>query len=275
MILLDELYEDYVKYVFKKTGLNYGVNKKYFVEKRIKNRMADLNIEDFKEYYNLIRFSEDESEFYKLVNDLTVNETYFFRDFPQFQNFAEEILPIIIKDKQKRGDYNLRIWSAACSTGEEPYTLAIILLEMLEEPEKWNIEIVASDINELVIEAAKVGIYDERAVREVPPEYLYKYFTKIEDKYLINLKLRKSVKFKKLNLFDFEEMELMTNYDFIFCRNVLIYFNNRSRKMVVDSFYNSLNSGGFIFLGHSESIGRISAAYKAQKIGSIIVYSKP
>jgi chemotaxis protein methyltransferase CheR len=275
MILSDSLYDKFTELIFKKTGLCYDVGKKYFVEKRIENRVIELDITDYKEYYHLIKFSPDETEFYKLVNELTVNETYFFRDFPQLQNFAEEVLPLIIREKEKNNDYNLKIWSAACSRGDEAYTLSIILYEMLDEPEKWNIQIMASDINNEVLNFAKIGIYDSRSVKDVPPEYLNKYFLQRNEKYSVNLKIRKPIEFKRLNFFDFKEMKRMINYDVIFCRNALIYFNDQSRKTVIDSFYYSLNPGGFIFLGHSESIARVSSAFKAQRIGGCIVYSKP
>lgn len=275
MILAESLYEKFTEFIYRKTGLYYEANKKYFVEKRIENRIIELGFLDYKEYYNLIKFSVDETELYKLINDLTVNETYFFRDFPQLQNFAEEVLPIIVKEKEKNKDYTLNIWSAACSRGDEPYTLAIILNEMLDDPDKWDIKITASDINDEVISFAKIGAYDDRAIKDVPPEYLSKYFVKRNEKYLVNLKLRKPLEFKRLNFFDSNEMKKMIEYDVIFCRNALIYFNDQSRKTVIDSFYCSLNQGGFIFLGHSESIGRISSAFKAKRIGNSIVYSKP
>lgn len=275
MILSDSLYIKFTDLIYRRTGLYYELTKRYFVEKRIESRIVELGFEDYKEYYNLIKFSLDEVEFNKLINELTVNETYFFRDFPQLQNFAEEVLPLLVKEKEKKGDYNLNIWSAACSRGDEPYTLSIILNEMLDEPEKWNIKITATDINDEVLDYAKKGLYDTRSVKDVPPEYLNKYFVRRNDKYLVNLKIRKPLKFERLNFLDLKKMRKMANYDVIFCRNALIYFNDQSRKTVIDSFYYTLNEGGYIFLGHSESIARISSAFKAQRIGNAIVYSKP
>lgn len=275
MILTNSLFTKFTELIYKKTGLYYGLNKRYYVEKRIENRVIELGLEDYKEYYQLIKFSEDEKEFYKLVNDLTINETYFFRDFPQLQNFAKNVLPLIIREKEKRGDYNLNIWSAACSRGDEPYTLSIILNEMIDEPEKWHINIMATDINDEVIAYAKKGLYDRRSVKDVPPEYLEKYFQKRDDKYFVNSVIRKPLQFKRLNFFDLNEMKKMTNYDVIFCRNALIYFDDVSRKKVIDSFYYSLNEGGYIFLGHSESIARVSSDFKAKRVGNVIVYWKP
>jgi len=273
MILSDDIYDKFVKMIYSKTGLHYEYNKKYYVQKRIEKRVELMEMDTVNEYLMFLKFSDDSSEFYRLINDLTVNETYFFRDFNQLRNFAEEVLPVVIKEKQE--NKKIKIWCAACSTGEEPYTLAIILQEMLERPEQWDIQILASDINTEVLKSAKIGIYESRAIKDVPPEYLERYFTKRNDKYLINPKARKSVTFKRINLMDEVERSNINGCDFIFCRNCLIYFDDVSRKDVLSSFYESLNPGGFVFLGHSESVGRISTAYNVQRLGDTIVYSRP
>lgn len=273
MILTDELYDKFIKMVYKRTGIHYDINKKYFVQKRIEKRAEVLEIDSLSEYYILLKFAEDSSEFDQLINDLTVNETYFFRDYPQLRNFAEDILPIFERMNESRK--KLKIWCAACSTGEEPYTIAIILQEMLQEYDKWEIQILASDINTEVLQAARIGIYDSRSIKDVPPEYLDKYFTRRHEKYLINLNVKKPITFKRINLMDEADMENVTGCDFIFCRNCLIYFDDESRKNVLSSFYHSLKPGGYILLGHSESVGRISSAYKVQKIGDTIIYTKP
>jgi len=272
MILTDELFDKFIKLIYKKTGLHYEYNKKYFVQKRIEKRAELLKMEALNDYFMMLKFSDNSSEFYRLINDLTVNETYFFRDFPQLRNFAEDVLPLFEKENENRK--KIKIWSAACSTGEEPYTLFIILQEMLEKPEEWEIQILASDINTEVLQSARNGLYESRAVKDVPPEYLEKYFTKRLNKYIINPNVRKAVSFKKINLMDQNQMSNISGCDFIFCRNCLIYFDDVSRRSVVSSFYESLNPGGFLFLGHSESVGRISSNYKAQRIGDTIVYSR-
>ena len=273
MILSDELFDKFIKLIYKQTGLHYEYNKKYFVQKRIEKRAELLEIETLNEYFMMLKFAKDSSEFYRLINDLTVNETYFFRDFPQLRNFAEDVLPVFVKKQE--GRKKIKIWCAACSTGEEPYTMFIILQEMIDKPEDWDIQILASDINTEVLQSARVGLYESRAIKDVPPEYLEKYFTKRKDKYLISLKARKSVSFKQINLMNENEIGDINGCDFIFCRNCLIYFNDESRKSVLSNFYESLNIGGFLFLGHSESVGRISSDYKAQRIGDTTVYSRP
>lgn len=273
MILSDELFDKFLKLIYKKTGLHYEYNKKYFVQKRIEKRAEILEIETLNEYFMQLKFGTDSSEFYKLVDELTINETYFFRDFPQLRNFAEDILPIVAKEKE--GRKKIKIWSAACSTGEEPYTLSIILQEMLDIPEEWDIQIIASDINNEVLQKSRVGIYENRAVKDVPPEYLEKYFTRRQDKYVINFNVKKIVNFQRINLMDEYDMKTISECDFIFCRNCLIYFDDESRRNVLASFYESLNPGGFMFLGHSESVGRISSSYKVKRIGDTITYSRP
>jgi len=272
MILTDELFDKFIKLIYKKTGLHYEYNKKYFVQKRIEKRAELLKMEALNDYFMMLKFSDESSEFYRLINDLTVNETYFFRDFPQLRNFAEDVLPLFAKENENRK--KIKIWSAACSTGEEPYTLFIILQEMLEKPEEWEIQILASDINNEVLQSARNGLYDSRSIKDMPPEYLEKYFTKRHDKYLINPNVRKAVSFKQMNLMDENQMSNISGCDFIFCRNCLIYFDDVSRRSVVSSFYESLNPGGYLFLGHSESVGRISSNYKAQRIGDTTVYSR-
>lgn len=275
MVLSDDLFDKFVKLVYRKTGIFYERNKKYYVQKRLEKRAEMLQLDSIHDYYRMLKFSTDSAEFDKLINELTVNETYFFRDYPQLRNFAEEVLPMVVREKNKSNNRNLKIWSAACSTGEEPYTLSIILQEMLDEPETWNLQIVASDINTDVLRTARIGVYEHRSVRDVPPEYLKKYFTKQDGSYRVNPDVKKFVQFRKINLMDSDAVGHITGCDFIFCRNCLIYFDDESRKAVLADFYESLNPGGIIFLGHSESVGRISSAYRMQRIGDGIVYSKP
>ena len=273
MTLTDELFDKYVKLIYRKTGIYYEYGKKYFVHKRIEKCAANRGIDSLNDYYGMLKFSTDAAELDLLINELTINETYYFRDFPQLRNFAEEVLPIVDEKRQRKR--KIKIWCAACSTGEEAYTLAIILREMLEEYEKWDVEIFASDINTEVLNYAKTGLYDDRAIRDVPKIYLEKYFTMHNGKYLVNTEIRNPITFGRINLMDEEQMRSVSYCDFIFCRNCLIYFDDESRKSVVSRFYNALRPGGILFLGHSESVARISSAFESRKIGDTIIYSKP
>jgi chemotaxis protein methyltransferase CheR len=209
------------------------------------------------------------------VELLTTNETYFFRDFPQLEGFANEVLPRVVDGKRKGKDYTLNIWSAACSTGDEAYTLAIILHACLDDFKQWHIGLHATDIDSEVLATARRGVYSERAMKDVPPGYLQRYFTRRRDEYAVCKEIRDMVKLAQVNLVDRKAMRKYHGVDVIFCRNALIYFDDRSRRQVLNSFYDSLLPGGFIFLGHSESVGRISAAFEPVKFGSTIVYQKP
>jgi chemotaxis protein methyltransferase CheR len=269
-------FEALSEFIYRKTGIRFEWRKLYFISKRIQKRMDALSVETVSEYIRILRFSDpDNSEFQKLTDLLTINETYFFRDFPQLQAFGEHCLSEVAEKKTAAGDRTLRIWSAGCSTGEEPYTLAIILLEMLEEAEKWKIVISAGDIDLTALEKARKGVYGARSLRDAPPEYLRRHFNEIGDEsYKISEKIKKLVEFEHINLSEKEAIRKKKGFDFIFCRNVLIYFDDMSRKRLVDQFYVALNPGGYIFLGSSESIGRISTAFIIKRMGGYIVYSK-
>jgi chemotaxis protein methyltransferase CheR len=275
MTLTPELYQRFVDLIYKKTGIWFETRKRYFVVKRLDERIAELGLEDYNEYYKLLKFSIEQTEMQQLINRLTINETYFFRDFPQLQGFAEDVLLQMVKEKITAGNKRIRLWSAGCSTGEEPYTLAIILLEMLPDPDQWTIEIMASDINTRVLDIARKGFYNSRSIKDVPLEYLKRYFTQRFDTHILNIKIRNMVTFKIINLMKDREMEAQANYDLIFCRNVLIYFDTDSRLSVLNRFYQSLRSEGYIYLGHSESVARITDSFKAKRIGSTIAYYKP
>lgn len=274
-VLNDDQYKRFVEFIYKNTGIWFEEAKKYFVEKRLLERMEGLGIDSFRDYYFYLKFGTSAVELQELYNRLTVNETYFFRDFPQLAGFAEEVLPLIVRCKNLTGDKTFRIWSAGCSTGEEPYTLAIILLEMLPDPASWKIQITATDLNSKVLDAARKGMYGSRSVKDMPPEYLDRYFTQRMDFNLVNLTLKNLIAFNKLNLSDAKAMVEYQGFDVVFCRNVLIYFDANSRQQVMEQFYCSLRSGGYIYLGHSESVGRITELFKMRRVGNHIVYYKP
>ena len=274
IITVDE-FETLSNFIYRKTGIKFEPKKIYYVSKRIEKRMDILNIKTVTEYIKYIRFSDSKGiEFQNLIEILTVNETYFFRDFPQLESFAEYCLEDVAQKKILKKDKKIRIWSAACSTGEEPYTIAIILKEMLDWSHSWQIEITASDIDTVVLEKAKKGFYTSRSLREVPNEYLKKYFKESVLGWSVTEEIKQMVVFQNMNLHNREEIRKNKGFDFIFCRNLLIYFDDISRKQLVDQFYLALNIGGYIFLGSSESLGRISSAFKLKRAGQFLVYYK-
>lgn len=260
--------------VAEKAGISFEEKKYYFLERRVLKRMQETDCTSAQDYYRILKLSSSKDEFQNLLNLLTTNETYFYRNISQLESFAEEALPLILEEKKAKGDSKIRIWSAACSSGDEPYTLAILLKEHLQDFSRWDIKIVATDIDENILAKASAGIYDKRAVKDVPPKILSKYFTAEGNSYHVNPDIRNMVSFEKLNLMDRIAIRSFMGQDFVFCRNVLIYFHDEGRRQVVNSIYDALNKGGFIFLGHSESVGKYSAAFQLVKFNKSLSYRK-
>lgn len=259
-------------HIHTRTGVYIGDQKIYLLKRRIEQRLSALGLSSVREYLNYLKHWDGSGkEFEELVSTITVNETYFFREFPQLQAFAEHCLPEIV---EQRGTSRVRILSAGCSTGEEAYTLSIICQEMLDPPHTFSID--ALDIDYRALEKARRGVYEERAVRDVPKVYLDKYFERTREGFVVKEAVRKFVTFHKANLNNRETLLAVgRNFDFVFCRNVLIYFSDDSRRKVVETFYALMNPGGYIFLGHSESMSRFTSAFELQRRGETLVYRKP
>ncbi|HWP98272.1 MAG TPA: protein-glutamate O-methyltransferase CheR [Syntrophomonadaceae bacterium] len=277
MSFLELSIEDFVNLrnlIYERTGMQFGENKIYYFKKRVQKRMEEQGLERVSEYIRYLKmFDSNNREFQDLINLITVNETYFFREFSQLAIFAEVCLEEVVARKRAKGDRTLKIFSAACSTGEEPYTLAIILREMLDDFNSWKIMVKGVDIDENVLKAATRAEYDSRSVKDVPASYIDQHFTSLSgDRYRVNPDIRQMVTFEHVNLMDRRALRSERNYDFIFCRNMLIYFDDQSRKQVVERFYTMLNQGGFIFLGHAESLSRITTAFKIRRIEGFTVY---
>jgi chemotaxis protein methyltransferase CheR len=273
--LTTEQYTKLRDLICSKLGLFFEPSRSQFLQKRVEKRMELLGLESAEDYIRHLRFHDPAgAEMQQFANLITTNETYMFREFDQLRAFSDFALPEVLEIKRKNGHNRLRIWCAGCSTGEEAYTLAIILREVLQEASAWNIEIVATDIDENALARVREARYDERAIRHVPIEYLDRHFGREGDRYRLHPETRALVLAEHLNLYDRTAMRAYRHFDFIFCRNVLIYFSDETRKAVVDYFYTALNVGGFIFLGHSESVGRISNAFQLVRLGEHLTYQK-
>lgn len=261
--------------IYKKAGIFFEPRKIYFVKKRVEKRMDSLQLESVSDYIDCLNYQDrDGRELQTLLNSLTTNETYFFRESNQLDAFVKFNLPDRLKEKKRKGDFNLRIWSAGCSSGEEPYTLAMLLLESLENPRIWKIQILATDIDTQILQKAQEGLYDEHSVRNVSPEALKKYFLVSTDGFRVRANIKEMVSFVHMNLYDHQAVSRIRNVDFLFCRNVLIYFDDASRKAVVADFYDALAEGGYIYLGHSEALTRIHSAFAIRRAGGFIVHQK-
>ncbi|MCP4404564.1 MAG: protein-glutamate O-methyltransferase CheR [bacterium] len=260
--------------IWETSGIYFESTKRQYFLRRLRNRMRLLGCQRLKDYYRILRYEAPEAELSELLNLLTTTETYFFRNGPQLRSFQEEILPEIIQRKQQTGQYHLHFWSAGCSSGEEAYTIAMLLLETLPKAQQWKINIVGTDINTQVLAKAQDGLYSSRSLRETSEEYVAKYFQQEGDQYRMCDRVKKMATFRRGNLIQMEDSSLIQNVDCIFCRNVLIYFNLDSCRQVMNIFYDNLARNGYLLLGHSESLYRITAIFTLKKLQHSLVYHK-
>jgi chemotaxis protein methyltransferase CheR len=270
--LSDDDLRRFCEFLYQRTGISYSETKRFYIERRLIDRMEQVGTQSFAAYMNLIRAGGPEAE--QVINSFTVNETYFYREEHQLRCLSRALLPEIVAKRQP-GDL-VRIWCVPCSTGEEPYSVAIWLLENWRLVDAYNIEIVGSDIDTRALAAALQGNYGERALSRLPAEVLEQYFepAHLGERQLIK-DLRESVKFSQVNLLDVGNMAALGRFDVILCRNVLIYFDDTSRATASVNLYNALSPRGFICLGHSESMTRISDRFKVRRFEDAIVYQRP
>jgi chemotaxis protein methyltransferase CheR len=263
-------------YIYKQCGIYVADNRKYLLENRLANRLKQLNLKNFNEYYYFLQYDPGKnSEINKLFEVITTNETSFYRNPPQLSVFQARILAEVVEALRKQGTKKLRIWSAGCSTGEEPYTLAILILESLKgEAASWDVRIVANDLSERVLMAARRGVYNEYTLRTTPKEVVQKYFDKEGDLFRIKDEARRLVSFGQINLSDRAQIKRIERSQIIFCRNVIIYFDDEMKRRVIGAFYDNLQPGGYLLIGHSESLHNISRAFKPVHYPGTIVYKK-
>ena len=263
MAISDNDFEQLRDFIYNICGMYFHTTKKYYLENRLTRRMEATGTESCQEYYLLLKSTRGSEELKFLMDEITTNETYFFRNVHQLAALENKLLPEIVETKNKIRSCKLRIWSAASSSGEEAYTMAMILLEKRSTLLKdWIIEIVGTDINETVIGQAKEGIYNAYSVRNIPDTYKRKYFREENGKFILSPEVKKLVTFNKLNLYEESKMIFMRNFDFIFCANVLIYFDAASKSKVVQQFYNNLQPHGYFFVGQSESLHGVNDKFK-------------
>ncbi len=272
-------------YITGRSGLYFKDYDLKDLEKEAGNRMAFLGIDSPLSYYELITASEGrEAEFRELLNLLTVNHTYFFRNEAQFTALKEKVLPELIEKKikgssRKTGEASIKpsikIWSAGCSSGEEPYTIAIVLKEMLPNPAGWDIEVLATDVSTNALKAAREGVYRKNSIKTVPKEYLDRYFTRkgsaTGEVYVVGEEIKRMVKFDYHNMI---EDPFGSDFDIIFCRNVVIYFDLPTMIEIMNRFYASLRDGGYIFLGYSETLQYITGKFRMQEYKDAIYYRR-
>ena len=271
--LTEEDFRKFQEFFYRKTGIQFEQSKRYFVDKRLIERMTATGSESFRSYFMLLRFDGTGQELQALVNLMTVNETYFFREDYQFTCLVRSMLKEITK--RKEDNKPIRIWSVPSSSGEEAYTIAMHLLEYWPYIRDWDVEIISSDIDTKILDQARRGLYTPRSVQHVPKNMLEKYFKPVGENYQICDDLRQAVEFTRVNLIEPNDVKNYRDFDVIFCRNLLIYFDDISRRKAAEAMYEALVPGGFVCLGHSESMSRISSLFQARKFPETIVYQKP
>jgi len=273
-LLSKENFAKMSEYVYRKSGI-YLEEDKHFekLAKYVDSRAFKLGVDNFRKYFFKLRFEDKEGdEFQALMNGVTVNETYFFREKDQFEVLVNRILPEL--HQTLPASKPLRILSSPCSTGEEPYSMILHIVEEGKVVEERDIEVVGIDIDSTVIEKAKKAKYTERSIHAIPKDILAKWFKKKALGYELGDELQGTVDFQVANVFDKIQMRSLGKFDVIFSRNMLIYFDDASRKEVAMTFYDMLNPGGYVLLGHAEYMSRIVSVFKAKKIDNTLIYQK-
>ncbi|HEV2732202.1 MAG TPA: protein-glutamate O-methyltransferase CheR [Terriglobales bacterium] len=275
--------------VYQECGMHFDERRAHFLQDRLQRRLKECQLDSFYSYYRLLISSEGKNELASLVENLTVNETSFFRNKAQLELFHKYILEDLLRQKQARRDYSLRIWSAGCSTGQEAYTLAMLVADGLGYyylrnplpmempspkpliPPPWKVEILASDISYSVLRAAQQGVYSETQMTSVDFSYRLRYFDKIGDRYAVKKALKEAIHFDFHNL---KTEYLPQRNDVIFCRNVMMYFDEAEQKRLVDKFWRCLNPEGYMFVGHAESLLGLTEKFAMVHRNSGTAYKK-
>jgi len=273
--LTGEVFSKLRDFIYKRSGLYFSDTKKSFLESRLRDRLTAKSLSSFEAYLDLLTSPSGSSELRALFDAVTIGETSFFRYPPQFEAFGKRVLPEVLGRLKEDGTRRLRIWSAGCSNGEEPYSLAMVILEALgDSVREWTINIAATDISEEALAVARKNVYPEYALRNSPPIYREKYFKKINGDFAVTDPVRRMVMIKPLNLAEKVKVNMMKGVDIIFCRNVLLYFKDEFRRVLVQQIHDILRDGGYMFIGHTESLHSISKAFKLVHFTKAMGYKK-
>jgi chemotaxis protein methyltransferase CheR len=262
--------------VYQVAGIFQPDNKLCLLLDRCGRRMKELKTVSLHEYFECLTVKpQRQAELAALLNEITIGETCFFRNRPQLDALSQVVIPKVLEAKSNLPLRRLRIWSAGCSTGEEPHTLSMMLLEEAHGRLKgWSIEILATDLNERSLAHARNAIYGAYSTRHLTPHFRHKYFIPAGEKLQVQPVVRGSITFSRLNLSDDGRMTFMKGIDIIFCCNVLIYFDLLSKRRVIQHFYNNLLPHGYLFMGHSESLYGVSEAFRLVHLPAATAYIK-
>ena len=275
--LTPQCFRDLRDLIYERSGIFFTESKHYLLEGRLEQRLQELKLETFEDYYAFLRRGSGQAdELKKLYNLITINETYFFRYMKQLEVFSKVLLPNLMK--ARKGDLirKIKIWSAGAASGEELYTLAMLMRESINgQMVNWKIDLLGTDISTQILDSAREAAYGRNSFRGTSTAYYKsKYFDTLEDSLKIKAEIRAMVKFDYLNLSEIDAIKKHRGVDFLFCRNVLIYFDQAMKEKVVQAFYNILNPGGYLFLGEAESLHGVSSDFKVEHFPGAFVYRK-
>jgi chemotaxis protein methyltransferase CheR len=256
-------------------GLHFGPETRFLLEKRIQRRMRELSVANFAAYhYELRHASERDGELAQLIDELTTNETYFFRERSQLHALVNEILPETRLERRSRGGGPVSVWSAGCASGEEPYSIVILAMQAGFDPTR-DLRVYASDISRRMLRRARQGVYRENSFRETEAPLRARYFEEKDGHWRISDEVKKHVDFIHINLMDRSRIALLGSMDVILCRNVIIYFDGDGKRRVIRTFEEKLRPGGHLLLGHSESLINLSTSLELRHLKTDLVYRKP
>ncbi len=265
--LSNDYFSKFRDLIYNHSGIHFSDTNRTILESRLKERLRVSGIEHLAEYYSLILKNEGELKI--LLDSVTTNLTRFFRNTSHFRTFENYVIPDLVNSKRASGNNKIKLWSAGCSTGEEPYSLAISLKEIL--PPDFQIEITASDLSLKSLLTAKEGFYPDTRIGGVPEKHLKKYFEITGNGVRIRDEIKSLIKFDYHNLkFD----SGLKDQDVIFCRNVIIYFDEQAQQNVINKFYDVLNNHSYLFIGHSESLFGMNTKFEFLKTDWACIYSK-
>jgi chemotaxis protein methyltransferase CheR len=274
-VMKDREFRWFADLVRSHCGLSFTAETRFLLERRVARRMRELSITSLSAYqYELRNESRRDGELAELIDELTTNETYFFRERSQLRALMAEILPEALVARRERGSGPVSVWSAGCSSGEEPYSIAILAREAGFDPER-DLRVYATDISRRMMKRARSGVYRETSFRETEPALRQKYFEEKDGTWTVSGAIKKCVDFIHLNLLDRSRIALLGAMDVILCRNVMIYFDAESKREVIATFEHKLRSGGHLLLGHSESLINVTSGLELRHLRSDLVYRKP
>jgi len=264
------------EFIYARTGIFFNESKQYFLENRLNRRLQELSLPTYRDYLGFLQGLQGKEELKQLFNEITTNETSFWRNPPQIEAFQKIVLPDAAALVRARSANRLRIWSAACSSGEEPYTLAMICQEAKDGLLRGlTVEIMATDISEKVLGLARDGVYGSYTLRNLTPVQVRQHFVPLgADTFQVKPELKQMITFKNFNLVDYPAYRTLGTLDVIFCRNVLIYFDEAVKGRVIKGFHEVLHPKAFLLVGHSESIHSFNVGFELMHFGKAMGYRK-